>query len=412
MLDVDFVRSCFPALDSGWTLMDNAGGSVMPTAVIDRATDYMRRYQVQLGASYALSVEAAELVAAGRQAAAELVGADAGEVILGPSTTLNLELLSETLAPLLVPGDELVVTNLDHEANVGVWRRLAQRLGLTVREWRLRPDTAALELEDLAALLTDRTRWVCCTHCSNIAGEILDVAEIARLVHAAGARLCVDGVAFAPHRRVDVKELDVDVYAASLYKTYGPHLGLLYVRRELLETVGSRNHFFVDTEKAARLKLEPGNVNYELAASLPGILDYLEALDSHHFPAVGGARAERLERAFGLIAEHEERLAARLIEVLAARRDVRIVGPATADRAVRVPTVSFVVSGRRASDIPPHLDRRRIAIRWGHFYAYRPIRDLGLMNVDGVVRVSMVHYNTEAEVERLLEGLEEALAKS
>ncbi len=431
MLDVAFARRHFPALDQGWILMDNAGGSVAPRQVVDRIGDYMRRYQVQLGASYELSVAAGERVAEGRRAAAELIGAEAREVILGPSTTINLELLAGALRPLFSPGDQLVVSNLDHEANIGAWRRLAASLDLEVREWRLREETAALELEDLAALLTERTRLVCCCHCSNITGGILDVAALARVTHDAGARLCVDGVAFAPHRKVDVQALGADVYALSLYKTYGPHLGLLYVRRDLLEIAQSRNHFFVGGARP-HLKLEPGNVSYELAASLPGILEYLEALDAHHFQvseAAGSAatgrpsgsaatgrpsgstdsRQRRLGRLFGLIAEHEQRLATRLLDFLSSKNGVRIIGLGSGRHEQRVPTISFVVEGRKSSDIPPLLDRRKIAVRWGHFYAYRAIRDLGLLAGDGVVRVSLVHYNTEAEVDRLVEALDAVL---
>ncbi len=433
MLDLAFARGHFPALDQGWALMDNAGGSVAPRQVIDRVGSYMRRYQVQLGASYGLSVAAGERVAEGRMAAAELIGAEAGEVILGPSTTINLELLAGALSPLFSPGDQLVTTNLDHEANVGVWRRLAASGDLEVREWRLRDASAALELEDLAALLTERTRLVCCTHCSNITGGILDVAAVARMAHDAGARVCVDGVAFAPHRKIDVRTLGADVYALSLYKTYGPHLGLLYVGRDLLATARSRNHFFVGAAKA-HLKLEPGNVSYELAASLPGIIEYLEALDARHFPPASAAgqslgpagteacppdccppdsqrdfRQQRLSRVFGLIAEHEQLLATRLLDFLSSKPGARVIGLKSGRRERRVPTISFVVEGRKSSAIPPLLDRRKIALRWGHFYAYRSIRDLGLLAGDGVVRVSLVHYNTEAEVDRLIKVLDELL---
>ena len=408
--DTDFVRGHFPALDQGWILMDNAGGSVVPRQVIDRVTRYMRRYQVQLGASYDLSAAAGERVEQGRRAMAELIGADPDEVVLGPSTTLNLELLAGALQPLFSAGDQLVVTNLDHEANIGVWHRLAAAAKMEVREWRLRGETAALEVEDLEQLLSERTRLVCFTHCSNITGRIHDVAAITRRAHQVGALVCVDGVAYGPHRRVDVRALGVDIYALSLYKTYGPHLGMLYLRRGLLAELGSRNHFFIDGSKPS-LKLEPGNVNYELAASLPGIVEYLEAIDAHHLAAAdqAGDRVARLDRVFRRIAAHEERLAVRLLDFLGSKRGVRVIGPATGRREERVPTVSFVVEGRRSSDIPPLLERRRIAVRWGHFYAYRPIRDLGLLERDGVVRASLVHYNTEEEVDQLIEGLDEVL---
>ncbi len=389
--------------------MDNAGGSVTPRQVSDRVRDYMGRYQVQLGASYGLSVEAGRGVEEGRRAMADWVGADADEIVLGPSTTLNLQLLAEALAPLFSPGDELVVTNLDHEANIGCWRYFAESHGVKVREWKLRPETAALELADLEPLLGERTRLVCFTHCSNVVGRIHDVAAITRRVHQAGALVCVDGVAFGPHRKVDVKALGVDIYALSLYKTFGPHLGLLYVQRELLQKAASRNHFFVDQAKL-HLKLEPGNVCYELAASLPGILEYFTALDEHHdAPEDDKTISARLTRTFERIAEHEERLATRLIEFLDAHSGVTLIGPVSGSRELRVSTLCFVASGRQASEIPALLDPLRIAVRYGHFYAYRPIRDLGLLERDGVVRVSLVHYNSEQEVDRLIAELDRIL---
>jgi cysteine desulfurase family protein (TIGR01976 family) len=406
--DVGFARSYFPALSSEWALFDNAGGSVAPRPVIERVGDYMTRLHVQLGASYALSQEATERVRAGQRAAAELVNASEDEVILGPSTTMNAMVLASALAPGLRAGDEIVVTNLDHEANIGAWRRLEAR-GAVLKEWRFNPDTCALETGDLDRLLTDRTRLVCFTHCSNFVGTIHDVAAITKRVHQAGALVCVDGVAFAPHRRVDVAALDVDFYLLSLYKVYGPHLGLLYGKRAHLLALPSQNHFFLDDEPLP-YRFEPGNVNHELTASLPGILEYLDALHDRLAPGAGGDRAARLGRVFARIAEHEERLAGRLLDFLRSKRGVRVIGQATADRATRAPTIAFTVPGRDASEIPPELDRARIAVRYGHFYAYRAIRDLGLLERGGVVRASMVHYNTEEEVDRLIRGLDAAIA--
>ncbi|MCP4664485.1 MAG: aminotransferase class V-fold PLP-dependent enzyme, partial [bacterium] len=229
-----------------------------------------------------------------------------------------------------------------------------------------------------------------------------------RRVHEAGALVCVDGVAFAPHRRVDVKALGVDFYALSLYKIYGPHLALLYGRRRHLVAARGQNHFFID-EASLPAKLEPGNSNHELTASLPAILAYFDALDEHHFPGAGAERCERLARVFALLREHEERLAGRLLDFLESKSNVRIIGPLTADGRTRVPTISFVVDGRDASEIPPLLDPQRIAVRFGHFYAYRLMRDLDLLDRNGVVRVSMVHYNTAAEVERLIRALDAVL---
>lgn len=407
-LDLGFVRAQFPALAAGdWALFDNAGGSVPPRTVIDRVARYMSGYGVQLGASYPLSAAASELVAAGRRAAATLVNAGPDEVVLGASTTMNTFTLARAIAPWFRPGDELVVTNLDHEANIGSWRRLEEG-GVVVKEWRLRPESAALEVEDLEALLTERTRLVCFTQCANVTGRVLDVAAVCRRVHQTGALALVDGVAYAPHRRVDVKAIDADFYLVSLYKVFGPHVGLLYGKREHLLRARNINHFFFGEDEVP-YKLQPGNVNHELTASLPGILEYLDSVDRRHFAVEEPDAGRRLERTFGLLERHEEALAAPLIEFLAHRRGVRIVGPATADRAVRVPTIAFAALGRDAAEIPPRLDERRLAVRFGHFYSYRAMQALGLADANGVVRASLAHYNTPEEVARLIQALDEVL---
>ena len=406
MLDVSYVRSHFPALESPWALFDNAGGTVLPQQVIDRVTDYMRRYQVQLGASYALSREADERVEEGHRAAEILMGADPGEVVVGPSTTANVNLLAGALRPLLREGDEVVVTNLDHEANIGAWRRL-EASGVVLKEWRLNPQTVDLHLDDLEPLLGPRTRLVCFTHCSNVVGNLVDVAAITRRIQEMGAWVCVDGVGFAPHRRVDVKALGVDFYVLSLYKMFGPHQGLLYGRRELLEQLGNPNHFFIASDDVP-YKFEPGGVNHELTASLPAILDYFEDLDRHHDPEEC-EQPGRLDRVFRRIAEWEAELSRPLLEFLGGRSGVRVLGCPHADVELRAPIMTFVVEGRKASEIPPRLDERHVAIRWGHFYAKRAIRDLGLEAGDGAVRVSLAHYNSPQEIERLIEGLDQVL---
>lgn len=411
--DVDFARGWFPALappaprTGGWGLFDNAGGSVVARPVVEAVSDYLSILGVQLGASYEASQEAVRRIEAGHRAAERLLGADRGEVIVGSSTTVNLRHLAASLRSLWQAGDEVVVTNLDHESNIGPWRALEQS-GIVVREWRLRPETAKLELSDLEALLGPRTKLVAFTHCSNLVGRIHDVAAIVRTIHRAGALACVDGVAFAPHRRVDVKALGADFYSVSLYKTYGPHQGLLYGRRELLERARGCNHEFIP-EDDVPYKFQPGGVVHELAAAIPGICEYLAALDLHHFGSSDLALGGRLERVFGLIAEHEERLVAPLLDFLTRRHGVHLLGPATADRRRRVPTVSFWLDGQKSSEIPPLLDAHRLAVRWGHFYARRAIRDLGLDERDGIVRISLVHYNTPAEVERLIEVLDQVL---
>jgi selenocysteine lyase/cysteine desulfurase len=299
----------------------------------------------------------------------------------------------------------VIVTNIDHEANIGPWQELSAS-GIVIKHWRMRPD-ARLELEDLDALLTARTRLVAFTHCSNVVGSIHDVASFSARVRAAGALSCVDGVAYAPHRRVDVRALGADFYFASLYKVYGPHLAVLHGRAAALAQLHSQNHHFVDTQRAAA-QLEPGNVCYELTAGLAGIVDYLEARDREH----GGAAdpgSDPIAGAFALIARHEQALIAPLLEFLASHERVTLLGERRSDADLRVATIAFSVRDLHSSAIPAQLDREQLAVRFGHFYAYQAIRDLGLEECGGIVRISLVHYNTPAEVERLIAALARVL---
>jgi len=400
-LDVGFARGHFPALDCDWALMDNAGGSVPLDGVVDRVADYMRTRMVQVGASYPLSVDARVAVAAGKSAAAELVNAADDEIVIGANTTSNLRVLAAALRPLWQPGDEVVVTNLDHESNIGPWRQL-EAAGIRIREWQVDPDSLHLRPQDLEPLLNDRTRLVAYTHCSNLVGTVHDAREINRMVHAAGALTCVDGVAFAPHRQVDVRELEADFYLVSLYKTFGPHIGLMFGRREQLARAHSQNHYFIGPE-AGPYRFEPGNPNHELTAALPAIPDYLRELSR-----VSGGDGS-LASAFALITAHETRISQPLLDFLAEASTVRLLGDPVAG-PTRVPTIAFTVAGVDSATVSQQLEQNRIAARYGHFYAYRAARDLGVLEGNGVVRISLAHYNTAAEVAHLIDALGRIIA--
>jgi cysteine desulfurase family protein (TIGR01976 family) len=407
-LDLDFVRSLYPAKCWDWAFFENAGGSYVPESVVQRIAAYMRENQVQPGAGFAPSALAAERMAEGHRLMAELVNAGEDEVIIGPSTTMNVYVLANALLPLIGPGGEVVVTNLDHEANVGAWRRLAER-GVTVREWQVDPETGELGLDSLDRLLNENTRLVCFSHCSNILGGINDVPEIVRRVHAAGALACVDGVAFAAHRPIDVKALDVDFYGLSFYKLFGPHLAMMFGKREHLLRAKAQNHYFIGDVEIP-LKLNPGGPNHEFSAALVGIADYFEALAGHHLPTPPNAFRDRATAVFGLIAEHEQGLAARFLDFAASKPAIRLLGRRAAADGTRAPTFSFTVAGRRSAEIPPLLEPARIAVRNGNFYAPRLLAALGIADAaDGVIRVSMAHYNTADEVDRLIEGLDRVL---
>lgn len=406
-LDVEFVRRQFPGLDE-WALFENAGGTLVPRTVIDRAVAYLSETQVQPGAAFPASAKAAERIAESHRLLAEMINASPEEIVVGASSTMNMYVLSHALESWFEPGDELIVTNLDHEANNGAWRRLAARRGLILKEWRLDPESAELEASELERLLSARTRLVCFTQCSNITGSLHDAARFVRLAHEAGALACVDAVAFAPHRALDVRAIDADFYAFSLYKLYGPHLGLLYGKREHLLRAEAQNHFFVADDDIP-LKLNPGGVNHELTAAAAGIAEYFDALHRHHFPGANVGLRERVAQVFELVAHHEERLARRFADFITGKPGVRLIGRATGERALRVPTFSFTVDGRDAAQIPEGVLADRVAIRSGDFYAARCIEALGLDERGGVVRASMVHYNSEDEVARLIEALDRVL---
>ncbi len=400
-LDLGWVRARFAALQTGWALLDNAGGSVPLAAVAERISEYLWRWPVQLGASYALSAEAGQRQAEARRALAGMFAIAGGappapgQVAIGASTTSLLSRLARALAPGLAPGDEIIVTDADHEANIGPWLRL-QAHGVVIRWWRLRPDSMQLELEDLDALLSSRTRLICCTHASNLLGSVQDLAQVVARARACGARTCIDGVAYAPHRGLAVGDWGVDWYAFSLYKVFGPHCALLCTSPDSAELLANLNHeWMAPTDAAGRL--EPGAFPYELAWGAAAVPEYLADLGTRH----GGA-------AFDAVAAHERTLTSRLLDWLATRPGVRVIG-ATRVGAARLPTVSFVSTRRAPAAIVAYGDRAGVGIRHGHFYAPRLVEALGLERASGVVRVSLAHYNTLDEVERLIAALEPAL---
>ncbi|GJM43938.1 MAG: cysteine desulfurase-like protein [Gemmatimonadota bacterium] len=402
-LDSGFVRGQFPALEDEWTFLDNAGGSQILEPVLRRIREYLVTSNVQHGASYDVSALAMDRVAEATAAMAGFVNASPAEIVMGPSTTQLLHNLALCLGRTLAEGDEVIVTDCDHEANIGAWRRLEER-GVRVRTWKVRPESWSLELDDLRALLTDRTRWVALTHASNVIGTIHPVREISRVVHDAGAMVCVDGVAFAPHRRIDVRDLDVDFYALSFYKVYGPHYAMLYGKQEHLLRLPGINHFFIGPGQVP-YKFQPGGVNYELCHGMLGLEDYARDFASVHRQG-DTASAEPVELMFDLVARHEEKLAARLLDFLNGKPRARVIGLPESDRRKRVPTVSFVVDGVPSDEISRRIDDHRIGIRHGDFYARRLAEALGYAPESGFVRVSMVHYNTLPEIDALIRGLD------
>ncbi len=407
-LDLDFVRSQFPAFAeptlAGFAHFENAGGSYACRQVIERLDRYYRQTKVQPYYAFAPSTAAGEQMDAARARLADWLNVGHDELHLGPSTSQNTFVLAQALRKLLKPGDEVIVTDQDHEANIGAWSRLAED-GFVVRVWAVNPKTADLELRDLEKLLSARTRAVAFTHCSNVVATINPVREITDLVHRAGAWAFVDGVAFCPHGLPDVAALGADAYFFSLYKVYGPHLGAMFLRRELNATLPNQGHFFNGGEAAKRFT--PAGPDHAQVAAVNGVVDYMDAVADRH--GLGGRPVqERAAAVRTLFRDHETRLLQPLLDFLVAQPGVRLIGRTRA--AERAPTVAFCVPGRSSADIASRLAEAKLGVGVGNFYAYRLVKALGIDTDDGVVRISFVHNTSKAEVERMIQALGGILA--
>jgi cysteine desulfurase family protein (TIGR01976 family) len=398
------IRAQFPALAGDTVYLENAGGSQVPAIVADSIRDYMLTSYVQLGAGYPLSLRATELVDEAHDFVRLMMNGQDGEVILGSSTTALLQMLAKCYAQVLEPGSEIVVAQTGHEANVGPWKML-DRLGFSLRWWEMDPTDYTCPLSELEDLLSDRTALVAFPHVSNLLGEIVDIEAITSLVHKAGARVVVDGVAYAPHRSMDVSAWKVDWYAYSTYKVYGPHMAALWGRRDAIAELHGPNHFFVPDDDLP-YKFEVGGPNHEGCAGICGLRDYLAFVVGEADPRALDRPA--IEQAFEIMTACELPLQARLIEYLRSRKDVRIIGPSD-DGDSRVGTISFVHESKSSAEITAAVDRSGIGIRHGHMYAYHLCEAAGLDPEDGVVRTSLVHYNTMEEIEKLIEVFDAVL---
>ena len=405
-LDVDYVKAQFPAFSdpksSKWSFFENAGGSYVPTNVIEHLNHFMTSTKVQPYAEFDTSAIAGDNMDQATKLFAEMINAKTDEIIIGGSTTMNMYVLSNAMRSLLKPGDEVIVTNQDHEANVGAWRRLAEH-GMIIKEWQINPETAELNIDDLKALLSEKTRIVAVTHCSNIVGSINDLKSIAKLVHEYDAYIVGDGVSYAPHGFPDVKDLDVDFYAFSLYKTFGPHLGLLYGKKDILNKLPNQNHEFLEGD--VPYTLNPGGPNHEELSCLIGVYEYFNNLYEHHFPGQDASTRGKIEAVNELIAKHEMEIANPLLDYINTRDDINLIGKTKISNKDRAPTIAFTMNNKSSKELSSDLVQQGIATRNDNFYAWRCLKALGIDTDDGVVRTSMVHYNTHEDVKKLIEAL-------
>ena len=405
-LDLDFVRSQFPAfkdpLCKDWSFFENAGGSYVPKQVIDRLNKFMISNKVQPYAEYPMSKIAGDNMDEATEIFAKMINAKNKEIIIGGSTSINLYVLSNALKHSLKPGDEIIVTNQDHEANISPWRRLSE-IGAIIKEWKINPKTAELEIETLENLLTNKTKIVAVTHCSNIVGTVNNLKKISELVHEKNAILIGDGVSYAPHGFPDVKELDVDFYAFSLYKTYGPHLGLLYGKNEILKKLENQNHEFLDGD--VPYTLNPGGPNHEELSSLIGIYEYFDNLYKHHFSDANVNIKKKIIKINELIANHEEKIANPLLEFISSNKNINLIGKTGIINRNRAPTIACTFNNKSSKTVAKELVNQGIATRNDNFYAWRCLKALGIDTEDGVVRMSLVHYNSDDDVNKLIDAV-------
>lgn len=403
--DLAFVRTQFPAFSEPGlrtqAFFENAGGSYVCQPVIDRLTTYYRRLRLQPYYPYPAATEAGLWMDAAYLRLAEYLGVQADEVHFGPSTSQNSYVLAQAFRKLLKAGDEIVVSQQEHEANSGAWRRLAE-FGIVIREWCVDPQSGRLDADALTPLLNERTRLVAFTQCSNIVGDINPVADITAKVRAAGALSLVDGVAYAPHGLPDVTAMGADIYLFSLYKTYGPHQGLMVIRRRVLELLGNEGHYF--NAEQPRKRLVPAGPDHAQIAAARGVAEYFDALDAHHHEGDAAGRPQRIR---ALLRDAEQPQLKLLLDWIGTRSDLRLIGSTDAVR--RAATVSVVPANIAPAQLVPQLATQGVMAAGGHFYAVRLLEALGVDPARGVLRLSFLHYTSADDVRKLIQSLETLL---
>jgi cysteine desulfurase family protein (TIGR01976 family) len=397
------IRQKFPALRRlhrrrPVAYFDGPGGTQVPVPVVEAMTHYLFHRNSNAHWAFPTSVQTDRTRADARRAMEDLLGADPGEVWFGANMTTLTFLLSEALGQSMNPGEEIVVTELDHHANVDPWMALGEKRKVTIRVIPMDPETGALDVRRFEDLLSVKTRLVALGAASNALGTITDIPPLARLAHDAGAQVFVDAVHLAPHRRIQVRTLGCDYLACSAYKFYGPHVGMMWGRRELLEDLEVRK--VQPAPDTLPERMETGTANAEAMAGTTAAVDFLASLAT----AEGTSRARRLDLAFAGLVERESALLSRLWDGLSAIGKVKLYGPRPHEP--RTPTVSFTVSGMPAREVSARLAEEASAfLSHGDFYAATAVDRLGL-RTHGLVRAGISCYTTEEEVDRLVEGVE------
>ncbi len=393
------IRKSFPALqrthnDRPVAYFDGPGGTQVPHAVVTAITDYLFQHNANTHWSYPSSEETDAIVSAARQALADFLNATPNEIVFGANMTTLTFHLARALGRNYGPGDEIVLTELDHHANIAPWRALEKERGVTIRMARMIPETGLLDWADFEEQLSERTRLVAIGAASNALGTITDIGRAAKTAHAAGAQIFVDAVHYAPHQLVDVRAWDCDFLSCSAYKFYGPHIGVLYGRHELLNAIDFPK--LIPASNAAPERAETGTQNHEGMAGAAAAVDFLASLGS------GETRRSWLQAAFAELHQRSVILVRQLWDGLSASDGVQLYGPAPA--APRTPTVAFTLRGVPSREVAVRLAKEGIFVSHGDFYATTVVERLG-QTADGIVRAGCACYTTSEEVERLVEGV-------
>ena len=410
-LDIEFVRTQFPAFSEKSlfkkAFFENAGGSFMCQQVIDRFDRYFRQRKVQPYGFYEASKLAGEEMDSSRKRMAEYLNVNTDEVLFGPSTSQNTYVLAHAFLDKMSNQDEIIISDQEHEANAGAWHRMADR-GIKVKIWTIDPDTGSLDIKDLKNLITEKTKFIAATHCSNVVGEINPIKEISEIARSNGSLLIVDGVSYCPHGLPDVNDLGADIYFFSAYKTYGPHQGVMVIREKAKLALTNQSHFF-NADYSDKFMV-PAGPDHAQVAACNGILDYFDLIDQHHFSSTDKKNfhgTNKPRRVANLFRNHEIDLLKPLLEFLNNNKKIKLIGPG--DNVLRAPTVAFVPKNKMPGEVANELANYNIMAGAGDFYAVRPLMALGIDPKDGVVRLSFVHYNTKNEINSLINALEKTL---
>ena len=408
-LDIDFVREQFPQSNEDYVYCSNAGGSFVARQVLEILEDFNRYKRIQPYSPFSPSREGGELMDRARGLWADALNIKEDELTFGPSTSSNSYVMAQAIGPTLTKQDEIVVCQQDHEANHGAWRRAGERSGATVREWRLLPETGLLDTADLYELLNEKTRWVFFPHCSNLVGTTNPVRDIIEEIrNRCDAFVGVDGVAHVPHHVPDLKALDCDLYLFSLYKVFGPHQGVLYVRSSVGDKLVAQSHHFLTKEPTKRFN--PAGPQHAEVAACAGVLDYFRSFMAHHSIVEHDSFNHALQEVRRLFAIHEKKLATPILEFLHQSSKVQLLGKPHCEDGDRAPTIAFRPLKQASEQVTRKMNMLGIGAEHGDFYAGRVLKGMSIDPSDGVVRISLVHYNTEDEVNTIVAGLDQTLA--